>query len=172
MNAIKLAVVVVVSIGGYLVYSLSSEPSTDLTNDINPLVEKNDRISDSVSPRAQLNSSNRQHVAIQSNQPEFDLSEYTQSELVLEQLSYTEIPLERRGSIGEIVDPDDQNYQHTITIAASIGEVLDPDDESYLPVITKSGSIGEVIDPDDEGYSFEINNPGFIGEVIDPDDFL
>ena len=170
MNTIKVAAVAVVLTGGYLVYSLSSD-STDISSSQTvPAVDTAERASISSS---NINSASAegatQSIAIQSNLPEFDLTEYNESERLLEQLSYTEIPPERRGNIGEFIDPDDETYQPVITNPGSIGEFIDPDDDSYQPVITNPGSIGEFIDPDDETYTPEIINPGHIGEPIDVD---
>ena len=149
MNTIKVAAVAVVLTGGYLVYSLFSGPSDISPRLTAPATNTSDKPSVKSTQRNTVNLNEvSQPVEIQSNLPTFDLTEYNESERLLEQLSYTEIPPERIGNIGEFIDPDDETYQHVITNPGSIGEFIDPEDETYFPEITNPGHIGEPIDID------------------------
>lgn len=96
-----------------------------------------------------------------------DLPEFIDPE---EMLEFVEQAQTQPISIGEFIDPDDENYQYEVREPISIGEFIDPDDESYQYPEREPISIGEFIDPDDENFQFEPREPISIGEFIDPDD--
>lgn len=117
-----------------------------------------------------LTGSDNAPVFVNLNPSTYNLEDYANPEEILVQLGQVDIPPERQGSIGEFIDPEDDNYTYMELTPGSIGEVVDPNDESYVLEITRTGNIGEVIDPNDESIELEILNRGSVGDVVDPNE--